>query len=102
MQDLVKEANKVYNKREKEEEKEERRQKEQEAREVKREKRQDWNLTRILATMVGEKKAQGERYQGKRRPLRNDQCVYCKEKGHWAKDCPKKKKGNRLRHRSWP
>lgn len=21
-------------------------------------------------------------------PLRKDQCVYCKQKGHWEQDCP--------------
>jgi hypothetical protein len=26
--------------------------------------------------------------------LAKDQCVDCKEKGHWARDCPKKKRGN--------
>lgn len=24
-------------------------------------------------------------------PLEKDQCAYCKEKGHWAHKCPKKK-----------
>lgn len=89
----MKEADKVYNKRETEEEKEERRQKEQEARELRHERRQDRNLTRILATVVGEKRAQEERYQGKRQSLGKDQWAYCKEKGRWAKDCPKKKRG---------
>lgn len=26
-----------------------------------------------------------------RQPLDKDQCAYCKEKGNWARDCPKKK-----------
>ncbi|CDS35424.2 gag pro pol polyprotein [Echinococcus multilocularis] len=25
-------------------------------------------------------------------PLSKDQCAYCKEKGHWIKDCPKRTK----------
>jgi hypothetical protein len=28
-------------------------------------------------------------------PLDKDQCAYCKEKGHWAKDCPKKETDTR-------
>ena len=28
----------------------------------------------------------------KKRLLAKDQCVYCKEKGHWVRDCPNKKK----------
>jgi hypothetical protein len=33
----------------------------------------------------------------KKIPLDKDQCVYCKEKGHWARDCSKKKnKGPRV------
>ena len=24
-------------------------------------------------------------------PLHKDQCTYCKERGHWARECPKKK-----------
>lgn len=29
-------------------------------------------------------------------PLDKDQCAYCKEKGHWARDCPKKETDTRL------
>jgi hypothetical protein len=25
--------------------------------------------------------------------LAKDQCVYCKEKGHWVRDCPNKRRG---------
>ena len=63
------------------------------------------NLTKILAAVV-EGKSKREREQqykkfkpgsrqsgnlGNRTPLDKDQCAYCKEKGHWAKDCPKRK-----------
>ena len=27
----------------------------------------------------------------KRKLLAKDQCVYCKEKGHWVRDCPREK-----------
>ncbi|CAD7680251.1 unnamed protein product [Nyctereutes procyonoides] len=50
LQDLVKEAEKVFNKRETLEEREERIRKEQEEREDKRDKRRNKELTRILAT----------------------------------------------------
>ena len=36
-------------------------------------------MTKVLATVV-------------QKPLDKDQCAYCKEKGHWARECPKKKK----------
>ncbi|XP_067592364.1 uncharacterized protein [Pseudorca crassidens] len=100
LQELVKEADKVYNKRETEEEKEERKQKEQEAREIRRDKRQERNLSKILATVVGgrnigDRNRQEGRTADRRRPLDKDQCAYCKEKGHWARECPKKKNGGR-------
>nr|AGP25479.1 gag protein [Mus caroli] len=102
LQDLVKEAEKVYHKRETEEEKQEREKKEIEERENRRDRRQERNLTRILAAVVGERKSEkgqsgylgnrARRPPGERRlPLEKDQCAYCKEKGHWARDCPKKK-----------
>lgn len=99
LQDLVKEAEKVYHKRETEEEKEQRKEKEREERESKRDRRQEKNLTRILAAVVGERgqeQTQGRAKKsgnlGNRTPLDKDQCAYCKEKGHWARECPKKKK----------
>jgi hypothetical protein len=27
-------------------------------------------------------------------PLEKDQCAYCKQKGHWKNECPKRKRGN--------
>ena len=53
--DLVKEAEKVFHKQETEEEKREREKWEAEEREDKRDRRQERNLTRILATVIGEK-----------------------------------------------
>ena len=49
LQDLVKEAEKVYHKRENEEKKEQRKEKEREERENKRDHKQEKNLTWILA-----------------------------------------------------
>lgn len=102
LQDLVKEAEKVYHKRETEEEKQEREEKEVEEREIRHERQQDRNLTKILAAVVGgessEKGQSGNlrnrtrRPPGEQRPpLEKDQCTYCKKKEYWARDCPKKK-----------
>jgi hypothetical protein len=107
LQDLVKEAEKVYHKRETEEEKREREKREEE-RENKRGRRQERNLSKILAAVVGECKRRKRPenrptgYLGNKEPrpegrrfvqkiLEKDQCAYCKEKGHWAQECPKKK-----------
>ncbi|VFV35347.1 Hypothetical predicted protein [Lynx pardinus] len=43
-------------------------------------------MTKVLAAVV-------------QKPLDKDQCAYCKEKGHWARECPKKK---RPRHNQKP
>lgn len=100
LKDLVKEAEKVYHKRETEEEKEQRQEKERQEQEKQREKREEKRLTRILAAAVGEKTGQkkkqegqkGKRQGGNRPPLDRDQCAYCKEKGHWKSECPQKPK----------
>lgn len=102
LQDLVKEGEKVYHKRETEEEKQEREKKEAEERENRRDRRQERNLTKILAAVVGEGKPEkrqsgylGDRArrppEGQRLQLEKDQCAYCKEKGHWARKCPRKR-----------
>lgn len=109
IRDVVKEAEKVYHKRETEDEKQER---------EKREKREDEDrrdrkrlLTRILATVVdrdkrdrtrqsgdlGDEKRQGPRRPRRDRPpLEKDQCAHCKDKGHWALECPKKTQGAKV------
>nr|QJT93252.1 gag protein [Syconycteris australis gammaretrovirus] len=108
LQDLVREAEKVYHKRETEEERQEREKKETEERERRRDKRQEKNLTRILAAVVSDRGPR-DRQTGNlgnrarktprdgRSPLDRDQCAYCKEKGHWARECPKKKNGRETR-----
>ena len=78
--------------------------------EDRREKRQK-TLTRILATVVDrdgrDRNRQlgnlgGGRWQEPRRPRRDhsplekDQCAHCREKGHWARECPKKKQGTKV------
>ena len=89
----------MYHKRETEEEKQEREKKEREKR---HDRHQERNLTKILAAVVGEGKSEkgqleylGNRARrppgGQRLQLEKDQCAYCKEKGHWARECPKKR-----------
>ncbi|KAK1338204.1 LOW QUALITY PROTEIN: hypothetical protein QTO34_001318 [Cnephaeus nilssonii] len=80
LQDLVKEAEKVYHKRETEEEKEQRKEKEREERENKRDRKQEKNLTRILAAVVSERdqertqsRAKKSSNLGNRTPLDKDQ-----------------------------
>nr|YP_009109699.1 p10 protein [Baboon endogenous virus strain M7] len=42
------------------------------------------------AAVVTEKRA-GKSGETRRRPkVDKDQCAYCKERGHWIKDCPKR------------
>lgn len=89
---MVKEAEKVYHRRETDEEKEQ-----------KREKIREKNLTRILAAVVDGKNFERDRQagnlsnqRGPRSPLGKNQCAYCKEQGHWVKDCPKKKNQNKI------
>lgn len=89
IQDLLKEAEKVFNKREIPEEKEERMWQRMKEAQEERERKRNKELSRVLATVV----MQGARSGKRRGPrLEKDQCAYCKEKGHWAKDCPKNPK----------
>jgi hypothetical protein len=68
-------------------------QKEQEARELKRDKRQERNLHQILATVLRKTRELSKIVPGNHRePFAKDHCAYNKEKGHWARDCPKKKR----------
>ncbi|XP_062062404.1 uncharacterized protein LOC133770372 isoform X3 [Lepus europaeus] len=100
LQDLLKEAERIFNKRETKEEKEERMRKEQDQ----RDKEKNEELAKILVTAVsksnrqdrsGYGRGQTGKYPGdNNRPrIGRDQCVYCKEKGHWARDCPNKNIG---------
>ena len=89
LRDVVREAEKVYHKRETEDEKQEREKRERREEEDRREKRQEKVLTRILATTVekgrGRARQPGdlrdEKWQGPRRPRRDkphlgkDQCT---------------------------
>ena len=105
IRDLVREAEKVYHKRETEEEKQEREKNEKKEDEDRREKKQEETLARMLATVVDRDKKdrirqqgdlRGEKWQEPRRPRRgrqhieNDQCAFCKAKVYWALYCPKK------------
>ena len=81
---------------------------EEEERENKRDRRKERNLSRVLTTVVGEHErisrtenrhtgylGNNKSRSGGRRPTQRtpekDQCEYCKEKGHWARECPKKR-----------
>ena len=110
IRDVVREAEKVYHKRETEDEKQEREKKERREDEDRRDKGQEKVLTRILATTVDkgrcrprqpgdlrDKKRQGPRRPGRDKPhLAKDQCAYCKDTGHWACECPKRKQGTQV------
>ncbi|XP_073856797.1 uncharacterized protein [Macaca fascicularis] len=92
LQELVREAEKVYNKRETPEEREARLAKEQMEREDRKDRVRNKHLTKILAAVVKEK-GPGREGEKRRRPkVEKDQCAYCKERGHWIKDCPKRPK----------
>nr|AAO46144.1 gag protein [Recombinant M-MuLV/RaLV retrovirus] len=92
LQDLLKEAERIYNKRETQEEKEDRVRREKDERDRKRSR----ELSRILAAVVQGQGKRGERVGVRKGPkLDKDQCAYCKERGHWARDCPKKPSGLR-------
>ncbi|XP_059253478.1 uncharacterized protein LOC132016258 [Mustela nigripes] len=118
LQDLLKEAEKIFNKRETQEEKEERLRKlqeekeeklkkEAEEKEEKRERKRNKELSKILAAVVqgsqGLEIGKSDR-EGDIRRLRidRDQCAYCKERGHWAKNCPKRPKGNANKNHKGP
>ncbi|XP_060246495.1 LOW QUALITY PROTEIN: uncharacterized protein LOC132655965 [Meriones unguiculatus] len=95
VQDLLKEAEWIYNKRETQEERDERLKREAEERENVREQKRNKEFSRLLATVVTEQRQSRQDLGGHRGPqLDKDQCAYCKERGHWARDCPKKPKGH--------
>lgn len=104
LQDLVREAERLLNKRETPKEREDRLHRESEQREDKlrkeaeerenmRDRKQNRELSRLLATVVQSNQNTGrsDRLGEQRRPrVDGDQCAYCKEKGHWVKGCPKR------------
>ncbi|XP_076413455.1 uncharacterized protein LOC143269917 [Peromyscus maniculatus bairdii] len=93
LSDLLREAEKVFNKRETPEEREERLWQRQEERDKKRHR----EITKVLATVVSQGQvSEGVRKKDRRKPpLDKDQCAYCRERGHWARDCPKKPQESR-------
>ncbi|XP_059109020.1 uncharacterized protein LOC131902000 [Peromyscus eremicus] len=93
LSDLLKEAEKVFNKRETPEEREERMWQKQEERDRKRHR----EISKVLAAVISQGQGrEGVRMGDQRRiPLDKDQCAYCKEKGHWARECPRKPQGSR-------
>ena len=80
IQDLLQIAQRVYNNRDTPEEKQ-----------IKATEK----MTKVLAAVVQKEHLQPENTQPRwfRRHdnLSKDQCAYCKEAGHWVRDCPKKK-----------
>ncbi|XP_076788175.1 uncharacterized protein LOC143441854 [Arvicanthis niloticus] len=96
LQDILKEAEKVFNKRETQEEKEERLRRETEEREAQRDRKCNRDLSKIMATVVaGQRQSSQKPGERERRApaVDRDQCAYCKERGHWIKDCPKRPRG---------
>ncbi|XP_044090450.1 bromodomain-containing protein 4-like [Neovison vison] len=99
LSDLLKEAEKVFNKRETPEEKEERIWLRMKEAQDERDKKRSKELTKVLATVV----TQGQNREGvrmgererRRTKLDRDQCAYCKERGHWARECPRNPKNLR-------
>ena len=109
IQDLLKAAEKVFNNRETPEEREERIQREERelAEKIKKEDREhrakenrknQRELAQILfaglkaGTKLREPRdpQMGEKEKPKRQALKKDQCAYCKERGHWKNECPKR------------
>ncbi|XP_023047361.2 uncharacterized protein LOC111525929 isoform X1 [Piliocolobus tephrosceles] len=79
VQDLLCIANEVYNNRDTPEERQLKATKE---------------MTKVLvaAFLQAENNQRRKQAQGSKQKLEKDQCAYCKEHGHWIKDCPKKKR----------
>lgn len=90
LQDLLKEAERIFNKRETHDEREERLRKEAEERENARDHKRNKELSRLLATVVQDSHRADRKGEQRRPRVDRDQCAYCKEKGHWVKDCPKR------------
>ena len=80
IQDLLQMAQRVYNNRDTPEEKQFKATKE---------------MTKVLVAafpQAGNGQNRKQKKQGPRQGLEKDQCAYCKERGHWIKDCPKKRR----------
>ncbi|XP_055280194.1 uncharacterized protein LOC129554897 [Moschus berezovskii] len=106
LQDLVKEAERIFNKRETREERDERLKKEAEERDERlrkeaekrenaRDRKRNKEFSKLLATVVSEQRQDKLGGDKKGPRVEKDQCAYCKEKGHWVKDCPRRPKGAR-------
>lgn len=89
IQDLLRIAQRVFNNRDAPEEKQ---------------LRATEKMTRVLAAAVQGKQPQVNSTHPKTpyKKLNKDQCAYCKETGHWARDCPKKKKAKPGRWQETP
>ncbi|XP_059111765.1 uncharacterized protein LOC131904729 [Peromyscus eremicus] len=92
LSDLLREAEKVFNKRETPEEREERMWQKQEERDKKRHR----EISKVLVAVISQGQGrEGVRTGDQRRILLDkDQCAYCKDRGHWARDCPRKPQGS--------
>ena len=98
IQDLVRAAEKVFNNRETPEEREERIRREEKEYRAEENWRNQKELVQILfaGTRKGPEapRTKDTRSGGKEKParpaLKRDQCVYCKEQGHWKNECPKR------------
>ena len=51
-------------------------------------------INAVNAKSFPNRRFKGKSNFGSRRPLGKDDCFYCRKKGHWAKDCPKKSFGH--------
>ena len=73
--------------------------KEMKEHEDRRDKKQTRELSKILATVANQTRPEAgrsDRMENRMRPrMDKDQCAYCKEKGHWVKDCPKRPRNPR-------
>lgn len=59
---------------------------------IERDEKRNREMTKLLATVVAEQRQDRQR-EGQRGPrLERNQCAYCKERGHWARECPKKQR----------
>ena len=103
IQDLVRAAERVFNHRETPEEREERVRREEREFRAKENCRNQKELAQIFFAGVRQRaNSQGTsevrlRDEGKQvgQRLRKDQCAYCQERGHWKRECPKRKLGEK-------